>query len=374
MLGNMNPGGGVRGDMESRFSWPGRHGGQALGLLVLAAASAGAGINPQVRAAAGNQQSDWPDHCQDAGLASPGGVAIKALPGEHEALIGTCFFRRNDFASAVTHLKSALQESPGDKRAAIFLARAYASKGAPDEGIRVLKEFQARKGDDTDVLYWTGVFYDQLAEQTYQSLAKSHPDSYLVLATQGDQFLQQQKYDEAVKAYQKALHAAPDAPGLHFDLGNAYWRTAKLDQAVKELEAELRLNPSHAQANYELGDIAVKQGDVNRGSTLLRKALALDPNLVEAHRSLGRALMAELQYAEAAAEFSLVAKAEPSDHTIHALLANAYQRMGQTQEAERETRRSNELLKQQMNELERKEAEQNRDAKSAEPLAEAPQN
>jgi predicted Zn-dependent protease len=145
---------------------------------------------------------------------------------------------------------------------------------------------------------------------------------------------------------------------------------ARLDQARPELEAELQLNPDHAQANYELGDIAVKQGEVERGVPLLKKALALDPSLVEAHRSLGRAFLSGRQYAEAIHEFFIVAQAEPSDHTIHALLASVYQRMGRTQEAEEETRKYNELVKQHMSDLERKEAQQDQDAKAAQPTPE----
>ena len=61
-------------------------------------------------------------------------------------------------------------------------------------------------------------------------------------------------------------------------------------------------------------------------------------------------------------EFALVAKAEPSDHTIHALLASVYQRMGREQEAGEEKRKYDELMKQQMNDLQQREAEQNRDA------------
>jgi len=302
--------------------------------------------------------------CEEVAALESGSPAGRT-PSEQEAVVGACYFRRNDMSTAVVHLKKAVEQLPDDKQATIFLARAYASKGQLEEAIRTLKAFQARRGSDPDILYWVGTFYDDLAETTFQTMAKSYPNSYLVLETQGDQLLQQQKYDEALEAYQKALSAAPAAPGLHFDLGNTYWHMAKLDRARPELEAELESNPGHAQANYELGDIAVKQGETEKGVLLLKKALALEPSLVEAHRSLGRAFLSERLYPEAAHEFSIVAQAEPSDHTIHALLATAYQRMGRTQEAEAETQKYNELVKQQMSDLERKEAEQNREAKSS---------
>jgi predicted Zn-dependent protease len=304
-------------------------------------------------------------HCEEVPSLDSGNPAAARSPGDQEAVVGVCYFRRNDLQTALLHLKKAIRQAPDDKQVTIFLGRAYAANGQLEEAIRTLKVFQARRGDDSDTLYWIGTFYDELAERTYQAMAKSYPNSYLVLETEGDQFLQQQKYDQALEAYQRALSAAPAEPGLHFDLGNTYWHMGKLDRARPELEAELKSNPDHAQANYELGDIAVKQGEAEKGLTLLKKALALDPNLVEAHRSLGRALLSEQRYPEAADQFLIVAQAEPSDHTIHALLANVYQRMGRRQEAEAETQKYNELVKEQMSDLERKESEQNRNAKSA---------
>jgi tetratricopeptide (TPR) repeat protein len=300
---------------------------------------------------------DFPE--SDSSSAGSAGAA-------REVVIGICHFRRNEIAAALTHLTGALRLDSHDKLAAIFLARAYAESGKPGESVRVLASLGQAARDDRDVLYWTGVFYDQLAEAAYDTMAKSYPDSYPVLETQGDQLVQQQKYDEALKAYQKAQSVAPNAPGLHFDLGNAYWHMARFDEAAAELSAALKANPNDSQVNYELGDIAVKQGDADRGLTLLKKALALDPSLVEAHRSLGRAYLAKRDFPASLRELLIVAEAEPSDHTIHALLASVYQRAGRRQEAEEETRKYNELVKQQMSDLHEKESEQNRDAQSGE--------
>ncbi|HXJ93252.1 MAG TPA: tetratricopeptide repeat protein [Terriglobia bacterium] len=307
------------------------------------------------------------DRCEEDGRPSSNESSPYPPTVEQATVTGICYYRRNDLPAALKHLEAAITLAPGDRLPAIFLARAYASSGRPQEGIRVLEAYQARRGEQADTLYWIGASYDQLAEQAYQTLLRKHPDSYLVLETQGDQLLQQQKYEAALAAYQKALGLAPDAPGLHFDIGNTYWRMEKFDQAASALEAELKLNPNHAQANFELGDIDVKEGQVEKGIPLLQKAVALNPSLTEAHRSLGRAFLAARRYSEALRELSIVVQAEPSDHTVHAMLASLYQRMGNSEKAAEETRKSNELMKQQMADLQRKEAEQTQEAGSAPP-------
>src|SRR5438876_6305907 len=258
--------------------------------------------------------------------------------GETETMIGVCYFRAGRFALAISYLEQATKLAPEDTEARIFLSRAYASLGRNKQAIDILKAGLARNPGDLDLLYWIGRHYNELAEQTYQNMVRRSPDHYLVHELAGDQFRLKQEYDKALEAYGKALNAAPDAPGIHFKLGEVYRRLLKFDEARRELESELRINPFHAQANFELGDIDVKQGSFKEGMPYLQRALEIDPKLVEAHRSLGKAFLAEKHYDNALYEFSLVARADPGDHTIHALLATAYRQMGRTKEAEEETR------------------------------------
>jgi tetratricopeptide (TPR) repeat protein len=272
---------------------------------------------------------------------------------ERETALGICHFGTHEFTEAISHLKKADHLDPREKKTAIYLARSYAAAGRTQEGIDLLKGWMAKAGDDVDVLYWAGKLYDQLSAEAADRMTKKHPNHYLVYQMEGDRYLDQQQYENALEAYGRALADAPGVPGVHFNVANVYWRILKLNEAQQELEKELKTNPYHAQANYELGDIYVKRGDFRSGIPYLKKALALDPNLVEAHRSLGRGLILEKKYDQAIREFSLVAQADKSDHTIHALLASTYRKMGRLKEAEEETRTYEKLVHQQMTSLER---------------------
>ena len=199
-------------------------------------------------------------------------------------------------------------------------------------------------------------------------MVRRSSDHYLVHEFEGDQFRLKQEYDKALDAYGKALKAAPDAPGVHFKLGEIYWRLLRFDEAKRELETELRAKPFHAQANFELGDVEIREGNIKEGIPYVERALELDPRLIEAHRSLGRALLVEKQYDKALNEFSVVARAEPSDQTIHALLANAYRQMGRTREAQEETRTYEKLISEKDAQLRRLKAEeQQMDIRSSPP-------
>lgn len=285
-----------------------------------------------------------------------------AAPDPAEAfLLGVCHFRIREFPEAIAQLQKAVRLTPRDEQARIFLARAYAGEGRNEDAIRTLKAWMRDHGEDPSALYWIGNFYEDMANATFERLASTNPESYLVYEMKGSQDLARQQYPEALAAYKKALALAPPGtPGLHFHLGDVYWRMLRYEEAKKELEQELKRNPYHAQANYELGNIYVKQGNAQQAIPYLQKALALDPALTEAHRSLGRAYLGEKRYPAAIEEFRRVAQAEPSDHTIHAMLASAYRLAGRLGEAKAEARKSQELERQAIQQIQtNKAAEKN---------------
>lgn len=259
-------------------------------------------------------------------------------------LLGVCRFRTGEFPQAITQLRQAASLAPGDKRAMIFLARAYAGAGDNEKGIETLKAWTKTHPADADALYWIGQFYQDMAGETFQQMQAKDSRNYLVYETEGNQFRARQQYPQALEAYKKALALAPPGTaGLHFRLGDVYWRSLRFDEAKKDLEQELALNPYHSKANYELGDINAKEGHPQEAARYLQKALSLDPELTEAHRSLGRVYLEEKAYPQALAEFLQVAKAEPNDHTIHALLATTYRDMGRLNEAKQEAQLSQRL-------------------------------
>jgi len=252
------------------------------------------------------------------------------LPGhsDAESILGVCYFRFHEYGVAIPHLEQAVRLAPAAKEPRIYLGRSYAGSDRNDEAISTLKSWLAHYGDDADVLYWIGKFYEGSAEATFEKMAQAHPNSYLVYQVQGEDYLEKREFPKAAKALERALALAPDTPGLHYWLGSAYWHSRSLDKAQVELEKELRSNPYHAQANYLLGDIFVTLRDPEKAIPLLERAVALNPSIWDAHRSLGRALVMTNKLPEAIREFQIVAEANPTEDTIHGLLSNAYRRSG----------------------------------------------
>ncbi len=256
--------------------------------------------------------------------------------GETETLVGVCYFRTHDYKAAITRLEPAVHLAPASKEARLYLGRSYAAAGRPEKAVLTLKSWLERNGNDVDVLYWIGKFYEDLGTRAFQKMAETYPNSYMVYQLQGEQEFDKKDYKKAMAAFDKALAIAPGAPGLHYWRGYVYWRQRSLYKAQEDFETELRSNPYHAQANYLLGDIFVSLRDPDKALPFLERAVALNPGIWDAHRSLGRALVMKNRLQEAVQQFQIVANNNPHDDSIHGLLSNAYRRLGDLEKAKEE--------------------------------------
>ena len=274
--------------------------------------------------------------CEEADKVLQGVAAPTPLRAEAETIAGNCYFLTHDLPPAISHLQEATRLDPKAKRSWILLSGCYAEAGDPLQAVETLKRWLARNGDDADVLFWLGKFYEEAAETTFEKMAKSHPNSYLIYLTEAEQYIDYKDYKRALEALDRAQALDPNGPGLHYSRGDIYWLQRSLDKAQAELEKELSVNPFHAHANWLLGDIYVSFREPEKGIPYLRRAVALNPTLMDAHRALGRALVMEDKVQEALGEFQIVAKANPNDDTIHGLLSNAYRRLGNIEKAKEE--------------------------------------
>jgi tetratricopeptide (TPR) repeat protein len=274
--------------------------------------------------------------CDEAAQTLHGSTGPAARAGTAEDLLGVCYFRVRNYEKAILQLEQATRRAPKAKDPAIYLSRAYAAEGRRDKATAVLRSWLGRNGDDVDVLYWIGKFYEELAEITFDRMAAANPNSYLIYQLEAEQDITKKAYKKATEALERALALAPNAPGLHYWLGRVYWYQRILDKAQEELEKELRTNPYHAQANYLMGDVLVTLREPAKAIPYLERAVALNPGIWDAHRALGRAYVMQNKLEEGIREFRIVADANPTDDTIHGLLSNAYRRLGNNAMAQEE--------------------------------------
>ncbi|PIQ95658.1 MAG: hypothetical protein COV67_13720 [Nitrospinae bacterium CG11_big_fil_rev_8_21_14_0_20_56_8] len=70
---------------------------------------------------------------------------------------------------------------------------------------------------------------------------------------EGVKFTEEQRYDEAIEAYQRAIERGPKNPKAYYSLGGIYNYKQMLPEAEEAFKKAIFLDPTHHDAHYSLG-------------------------------------------------------------------------------------------------------------------------
>ncbi|MEW5976497.1 MAG: tetratricopeptide repeat protein [Acidobacteriota bacterium] len=296
---------------------------------------------------------------QDAILSFEKALSLEPALWASNLFLGIACYKTNQFDRAVGALSKALElnSEAAELEGRFWLGVTYKALGRPQDAARELEKRLARSPEDIEVLYNLSDAYRTFAPEKSVELLRRmlalDPQSYRVKQMEGEVFEQQEKYPQALAAYQEAHRLKPDLPGIRFALGSVYWKMRQFNDAQKWLREELDSNPYHAVSHYELGNIYVYQNQPGEAIFHLQKALEAKVLINDVRRDLGKAYLQQGRFEEAVEQFSLVAAAEPNDDAIHALLASAYRKQGKHDEEKRELELFQELNQKKLERVQR---------------------
>ncbi len=145
-----------------------------------------------------------------------------------------------------------------------------------------------------------------------------------------------EKYQEAVPIVRTAVARMPDSSTAHYALGLALAKTGQWEAALPEMQAAVEHKPTSAQLHYYLALVYGRLKQVPEAAKEYEKALDLDPNHFQANLRYGRLLFMEGHPEAALPKLTRAEKIDPESAEAHAYLADAYQQLGQPENAERE--------------------------------------
>jgi len=96
---------------------------------------------------------------------------------------------------------------------------------------------------------------------TFLSCAKQNPEEHF---KKGTRLYAEEKYDEAIEEFQKAIEIDSTYLNAYVNLGAIYFKQGKYEQASIQYETVLRYQPYHIKAHYNLGLIRLEQGEVEK--------------------------------------------------------------------------------------------------------------
>ncbi len=134
------------------------------------------------------------------------------------------------------------------------------------------------------------------AEQAWQSIASSNPQNAEAFAHLGLIETRQERYDDAIANYRKALALNPALPGLQMNLGLALFKAKDFKESIKPFTAELRKHPDDQRLTILLGMAHYGMGDYFVAIPYLKKAAERDPQSLPLRLTLAHSCLWSKQY------------------------------------------------------------------------------
>ncbi len=209
--------------------------------------------------------------------------------------------------AALAPLSSAAKQSPQDKTAWFWLARA-----------RLMLK------DDVAAMN---------AARMASSIAVNDPSVLFLIARI---YMDQQDWRGGAATLNQILRDHPDLPGIHEALGTCYFMQDEFDSAMAQYNDELAIDPTNGKASAMVGLIYCQRGNFQSAIPYLKSALQQNSNVIYLQIKLSRALWSVGNIDEAVIHAQLAEKLDPENTDAHYILLRLYRQLGRTADAKRE--------------------------------------
>ncbi|NYF49962.1 tetratricopeptide repeat protein [Tunturiibacter gelidoferens] len=151
------------------------------------------------------------------------------------------------------------------------------------------------------------------------------------------------KHEEASAKYRKAIELDPKDAYAYSNWGSALDGEGKYDEAIAKYRKAVELAPKNALAYYNWGNALHSEGKHEEAIAKYQKTVELDPKYVNAYYNWGMALDGEGKYEEAIAKYQKTVELDPKYVNAYNNWGNALNNEGKHEEAIAKYQRAIEL-------------------------------
>lgn len=254
--------------------------------------------------------------------------------------LGIAHYRAGQFAKAVEVFPQFLEKNPTVIQARQLYGLSLAAVGKDDEAIKQLEPTLDAASPDPAVLYTIGLSYLRAGRPgfraTLERLAAFPAGLPALHLLQGQAFLRDQEFEQALEELKAAEKLNPALPRLYYALGLAHQQLGHYKDAIAAFAVEASRSPQDASPLYYLAFVLEADGNAEAAEPHVRDALKLNPQNPEANALLGKILVKQNKSAEALQPLETAVQQDATDPEKRYLLARAYQQLGRREDAARE--------------------------------------
>ncbi|MGA8299975.1 MAG: sulfatase-like hydrolase/transferase [Terriglobales bacterium] len=166
----------------------------------------------------------------------------------------------------------------------------------------------------------------------------------------GTLFALRGQYNEAESALRTAVQKTPGSGTAHSELGLLLIKTGQWQGALTEMKAAVACVPASPLFHFQLAAVYMHLKQLPEASSEYEKALAIDPGYFEANLMYGSLLLSEDHADAGLSKLTRAVNTDPNSPEAHAFLAEAYEKLGQTQNASEERTKAAQLKANQLTE------------------------
>lgn len=174
------------------------------------------------------------------------------------------------------------------------------------------------------------------AEEIVAPLLQKDSADVEALLQRGRARLLEQRFEESLKDFQRALKAAPDLGPVHYYLGSALARAGRVSEGQSELDAANKMMRIYPEAVTELAAVNIRQRIPRASIGDAERLVRTTPRSMTARRVLGDLLIAARRPAEASETFRVAIKDSPERPEPHYWLGVSLAQEGKKAEATKE--------------------------------------
>ncbi|MCF6768273.1 tetratricopeptide repeat protein [Thiotrichales bacterium 19S11-10] len=173
-----------------------------------------------------------------------------------------------------------------------------------------MKDNNSKSINDIMILCQKGKF-DQ-AEELCHFFLKQNEYDINILCLLGDMCLKQQKLDDAIIHYKKAIQIAPKHSSAYNNLGIIFQQKGQLNDAIASYEKAVQINPNYYEAYYNLGTIFHDLNQLDKAETNYKKSIEINANYHRVHNNLANLFSEQKKFDLAIIHFKKALQINPN--------------------------------------------------------------
>jgi choline-sulfatase len=185
--------------------------------------------------------------------------------------------------------------------------------------------------------------YDKASAGLHDLIQRYPSDAGIANLEFGRALVHRGQYQEALPILRTAVEKMPDSAIAHYELGVALVKLGQWEAALPEVQAAVEHKPTSAQFHFDLAVVYLHLKQMPDAAKEYAKTLELDADHFQANLTYGRLLLLQGNPEAALPKLSRAAKVDPESAAAHKFLADAYEKLGQTENASRERTKAAEL-------------------------------